>query len=669
MPINPADEKPMEEQGFPKAIQDAFKNTAEETQCVILSRVPGGATTELIKAGHDLKGYFIKAKSCDWGPMSGFLCQVPAFNKKGVDGIEHNAEQNLYYYKKFCDRLHGPQEGLDPQDPSTAEQRIKSILTDNKLKWQEQWNAPLLGTTPIVTTRAFLKDKSDETAVANLSVLVGDMDEVFIDNPSGPINKSNPEFSKRLNTVVRDLRTLVGDDSPFVPLKLTKKVFEEFKRSFTQYTETIGDITCGVAYKKMVNKDNLESYVWFKYIVKKEGTLYELYHGDVWVYDDKKPSLLENYVRNELKINEQKQLGILGIPTSDSQDGRTINDLCGDKAQEVLDEIEKKFQDEVMSHIALQPRPAAKELFCPIRGIQNYYPPFSGDDAYKNVVTGDYDLFACWPKISSGGLEDLVRWSERGPTGDGLFSRMSSKQFSLRSTVSRNVIVEFTPSQKFQHPSFGNSNGLVLLIAGTLNSLVAAGVARGGRNVAFHGDEGGRPEIDAVEYPVAAFVPKALMAAGSVARDLTGQEADKKNAQMFLITNHVDLLTLINAVKCECYVPLNFAWVYDFLTREKHKVKVKKQNGEEMTDEKMNIAVKDLLKTLFYTPPKNAKAATNEEEKKQDAEHATLQTKFKALFPAKVAGKFPEKSAFFVKADQKIDFVMNPDANAKAPTG
>lgn len=65
MPLSPANEQQMREQGFPDALQTAFKRTAEEIRCVILSRVPGPATTELIAAGHDLKGFFIKAKSCD----------------------------------------------------------------------------------------------------------------------------------------------------------------------------------------------------------------------------------------------------------------------------------------------------------------------------------------------------------------------------------------------------------------------------------------------------------------------------------------------------------------------------------------------------------------------------------------------------------------------------
>ena len=64
------------EQGFTSDLCKAFQLAANELHMVVLSRVPGGSCTDLIAAGHDLKGHFIKAKSCDFGPMSGFLCQL-----------------------------------------------------------------------------------------------------------------------------------------------------------------------------------------------------------------------------------------------------------------------------------------------------------------------------------------------------------------------------------------------------------------------------------------------------------------------------------------------------------------------------------------------------------------------------------------------------------------
>ena len=77
----------LEKQGFPDFMIEAFESTADMTNTVICSRVPGEATTPLIADHHDLKSFQIKAKSCDWGPMSGFLCQLPFLNKKGSEKI------------------------------------------------------------------------------------------------------------------------------------------------------------------------------------------------------------------------------------------------------------------------------------------------------------------------------------------------------------------------------------------------------------------------------------------------------------------------------------------------------------------------------------------------------------------------------------------------------
>jgi len=89
------------DQGFPPKITEAFLKTANARNAVVATRVPGKATTTLIGERYDLKGYQIKAKSCNWGPMSGFLCKNPAFNKKGGrdDQPKNNAEANVKYIK------------------------------------------------------------------------------------------------------------------------------------------------------------------------------------------------------------------------------------------------------------------------------------------------------------------------------------------------------------------------------------------------------------------------------------------------------------------------------------------------------------------------------------------------------------------------------------------
>jgi hypothetical protein len=61
----------------------AFQKVADEKQCVIISRAVGKWATGLIEEGYATKGYHIKSKSCDWGPMAGFICTDPRFTKLG----------------------------------------------------------------------------------------------------------------------------------------------------------------------------------------------------------------------------------------------------------------------------------------------------------------------------------------------------------------------------------------------------------------------------------------------------------------------------------------------------------------------------------------------------------------------------------------------------------
>ncbi len=65
----------------------AFQNVADKWHCVIISRAVGKACAGLIREGYASKGFHVKAKSCDWGPMAGFLLEDYRLTKrnKGVD--------------------------------------------------------------------------------------------------------------------------------------------------------------------------------------------------------------------------------------------------------------------------------------------------------------------------------------------------------------------------------------------------------------------------------------------------------------------------------------------------------------------------------------------------------------------------------------------------------
>ncbi|MGI9286575.1 MAG: anthrax toxin-like adenylyl cyclase domain-containing protein [Pseudomonadales bacterium] len=65
----------------------AFQKVADKWHCVVISRAVGKACTGLIREGYASKGFHVKAKSCNWGPMAGFLLEDYRLTKRkrGVD--------------------------------------------------------------------------------------------------------------------------------------------------------------------------------------------------------------------------------------------------------------------------------------------------------------------------------------------------------------------------------------------------------------------------------------------------------------------------------------------------------------------------------------------------------------------------------------------------------
>lgn len=69
--------------GIPALHADAFQEVANATDTVIASRAVGIYATGLILEGYASKGFHNKAKSCNWGPMAGFVLDDPRFTKVG----------------------------------------------------------------------------------------------------------------------------------------------------------------------------------------------------------------------------------------------------------------------------------------------------------------------------------------------------------------------------------------------------------------------------------------------------------------------------------------------------------------------------------------------------------------------------------------------------------
>ena len=82
-----------EKSGTPMDHAKAFQKIANQTNCVISSRSVGKAATGLLLEGYATKGFHVKAKSCDWGPMAGFVLSDPRFTKRGTSPEAYGAQQ------------------------------------------------------------------------------------------------------------------------------------------------------------------------------------------------------------------------------------------------------------------------------------------------------------------------------------------------------------------------------------------------------------------------------------------------------------------------------------------------------------------------------------------------------------------------------------------------
>lgn len=67
--------------GIPASHGAVFQEVATATGCMISSRAVGKYATGLILDGYASKGFHNKAKSCNWGPMAGFVLADPRFTK------------------------------------------------------------------------------------------------------------------------------------------------------------------------------------------------------------------------------------------------------------------------------------------------------------------------------------------------------------------------------------------------------------------------------------------------------------------------------------------------------------------------------------------------------------------------------------------------------------
>lgn len=70
--------------GFVPEHARVCESVAERVNCIILFREPGTMAQGLIAESYAMKGFRVDTKSCDWGPMSGFVCVDPRLTKNAA---------------------------------------------------------------------------------------------------------------------------------------------------------------------------------------------------------------------------------------------------------------------------------------------------------------------------------------------------------------------------------------------------------------------------------------------------------------------------------------------------------------------------------------------------------------------------------------------------------
>ncbi len=108
--------------GMPIAHKQAFITVARDQRCVIIIRATGPTCHGLLEEGYDTKGYRIHGKSCNWGPMAGFVLRDPRLNKygnikAGFNRRKHTEAVDLDYegqgWKASCTPLKISQKRVD----------------------------------------------------------------------------------------------------------------------------------------------------------------------------------------------------------------------------------------------------------------------------------------------------------------------------------------------------------------------------------------------------------------------------------------------------------------------------------------------------------------------------------------------------------------------------
>lgn len=544
----------LKDKGFTEAMTLAFLNTAKETNTIVSSRVPGKACTELIDQGYDLKGFQIKSKSCDWGPMAGFLCQLPFFNKAGFSKIAYNAGY-IAVYLEGIDGFDGTKKTID--ELNLAISQIKSAVVET-LETPVPTNEQELYNAVINKVFRFFNEDYQKLSKTNVYVLSDDEIAGILDNLGIPKIKAylNTEKNKAsankkplaapdivvkgrgyiIDKALEPLSLKIGAEvikyknaeqkagkwsgentlpskSPFVQLKRkfietgaslqNPEAAQAVKEALSQMPGVVELAICvesltavvGTAYNKLAKDGNdKDATVKVDFLVQRDVAnplLWSVYHGAIFfrspvTEEEPTPKEWVEYKSFGGYTKKDALLKKLGIDPEDYPQVDYVNDVF---SRCTTDKVEY-----------------LKKIYYPVCGIMNPHPPYKDTPGlYKNAVSGDYDLFAFWPSVQLP-KSDTTRAAE-------ILLNQPLKVAYPNPLFCIDFIPGFSEIDKNESPETGNYNYLGQLVAMMLNSHandLSARLNAGTKanpNRAFHSDEGGRPGIIEIEFPIAVFFP------------------------------------------------------------------------------------------------------------------------------------------------------------------
>jgi hypothetical protein len=464
--------------------------------------------------------------------MAGFICQLPYLNKRGKSKISANTEYTAYYLSRIDEFI------INKGLLGSYENLIATASSDAK---QEEYKAELRDL--LKTTREAEKTSGDWSGENKL-----DEDSPFV------------QLKRKFSTSI---------DDTLASVKLMKGVLDAVKVG--------SDKIYGVATDWAKEVPTVAA----EFLMVQEGTteLWKLYHGGI-------------KCRNK----------------EDSADETVVSGTASSWGVEIKIDTYQRFYEKTFTFSAVTDAPTGinndgfspdstnyfetpATTFYAMNGIMNPFPPFDVEsssgvanvDYYKNAVSGDYDLFALWPHMDVSHHE-LIRESEYII---GKRIRLGGKIFNLFFGSEGNFGVEFIPGYKelgnngwpttiAESADFGNINSLGHLVASTLNNLAMSFFTKlnwmdATGNQCFHSDEGGRPCIMEVEFPVAIFFPekittKALNNCDSTNKNKATIEREEIVSTGGLIYNIEELVSLIQESHVANYrVMMHSDWMMHIL--------------------------------------------------------------------------------------------------------